>query len=318
MAEAVIAFKIICTKNRRIFLLILKILIAMGILIFIYYKVDMQKIFYAFTEADKLMILFAFVLSIFNIYIQYLKWELVCNSLLKEYSKKRILLSLFYGFSAGLFTPARIGEYFGRAIQLPGKPVLQVTAASAIDKFFTLMVVAVIGAVSFLFFVNLSSGVAGLLILSGLLIFYFLKTRSALFKGNSFLTWLLKFKKISSSYTCLSFIKNIERKFRLRLTILSLLFYVCFLIQYALLVMAFTNHFSIINYIWAGILVMFAKTIIPAISFGDLGIREGASVYFIKQVGEAAAAGFNASIFLFLINILFPALTGLILLIKRK
>ena len=82
--------------------------------------------------------------------------------------------------------------------------------------------------------------------------------------------------------------------------------------------MAFTNHFSIINYIWAGILVMFAKTIIPAISFGDLGIREGASVYFIKQVGEAAAAGFNASIFLFLINILFPALTGLILLIKRK
>ena len=63
---------------------------------------------------------------------------------------------------------------------------------------------------------------------------------------------------------------------------------------------------------------MFAKTIIPPVSFGELGIREGASVYFLKQVGVSAAAGFNAAIFLFIINVLLPALTGLIFLLKRK
>ena len=63
---------------------------------------------------------------------------------------------------------------------------------------------------------------------------------------------------------------------------------------------------------------MFAKTIIPPISLGELGIREGASVYFLTQFGETASAAFNASIFLFIINLLIPAVVGLVLLLKRN
>jgi len=43
---------------------------------------------------------------------------------------------------------------------------------------------------------------------------------------------------------------------------------------------------------------------------GELGIREGASVYFITQMSGTAVVGFNASIFLFIINLLIPALIG--------
>ena len=96
------------------------------------------------------------------------------------------------------------------------------------------------------------------------------------------------------------------------------MFYVCFIAQFALLVSAFSLHANFINYLWAGGLVMFVKSVIPPISLGELGIREGVSVYFVKQLGENAAVGFNASISLFLINILLPALIGLILLLKRK
>jgi uncharacterized membrane protein YbhN (UPF0104 family) len=55
---------------------------------------------------------------------------------------------------------------------------------------------------------------------------------------------------------------------------------------------------------------MFTKTIIPPVSMGELGIREGASVYFLTQMGESASIAFNASIFLFIINLLIPALIG--------
>ena len=72
------------------------------------------------------------------------------------------------------------------------------------------------------------------------------------------------------------------------------------------------------NYIWIANLVMFTKTVIPQITFGELGIREGAAVYFLKHFGESAVAGLNAALFLFLINILFPALIGLIFLLQRK
>ncbi len=82
------------------------------------------------------------------------------------------------------------------------------------------------------------------------------------------------------------------------------------------------QHFQIIlilyNYLWAANLIMFAKTIIPPISFGELGIREGASVYFITLMGESASVGFNASIFLFIINLLIPALIGVGMFLRKN
>ena len=63
---------------------------------------------------------------------------------------------------------------------------------------------------------------------------------------------------------------------------------------------------------------MFAKTIIPPVSFGELGIREGASVFFITQMGEVASVGFNASIFLFMINLVIPAIIGVGMFLKKN
>jgi len=97
-----------------------------------------------------------------------------------------------------------------------------------------------------------------------------------------------------------------------------MLFYSCFLLQYALLVSAFSHNTEIINYLWAGNLIMFVKTVIPPISLGELGIREGASVFFLTKFSELPSVAFNASIFLFIINILLPALVGLILLLKKN
>ena len=62
---------------------------------------------------------------------------------------------------------------------------------------------------------------------------------------------------------------------------------------------------------------MFVKTVIPPVSLGELGIREGASVYFLTTMGETSSVAFNASIFLFIINLLIPSLIGLVLLMKR-
>lgn len=318
MSESVLALKNICIRNRGVFLLILKILISSSILILILYRINLFEIEQMIRTSNKFIILSAFGLSIVNLYLQYLKWKLVCNTILDEYDKKKILISLLYGFSAGSFTPVRIGEYFGRAISFTGKPLLQVTAATIIDKLFTMSVVTIIGFILFLFYLVPIAGFSGvllsLIVISGYLI---INIRGPLIR-NAVVMWLLRFEKISYIYNRISFIKKMNVKAGLMLTFLSVLFYLCFILQFALLVSAFTNHFALLNYLWAGSLVMFSKTIIPSIAFGDLGIREGASVYFIRQFGESAAAGFNASILLFIINVLFPALIGLVFIIKRK
>lgn len=312
MPAAVLALKNIYAGNRRVFLTILKILISAGLLIFILQSVEISGVVAAFEGADKLLILTAFGLSFLNIYLQYRKWRMVCSTLLGEDNRKKVIYSLFYGFTAGSFTPARAGEYAGRTIPFSDKSLLQVSAAVLIDKLFSLFIVLIFGSIAFMLYLSFSFASSVLILLTAGVVLYFMSRLIKLKFPFKNYKWIQKF---SDSF---SYIGKIDARFSLKLAFLSLLFYVCFIIQFVLLIGAFSNHYAFTNYMWTANLVMFVKTILPQVSIGELGIREGASVYFLKHFGESAAAGLNASVFLFLINILFPALSGLILLLRKK
>ncbi len=316
MTEAILTVRNIYSRNRSLLLLVTKILTAAGLMLFVIYSANISQTISVFTKADKYFLSAAFVLSFVNIYLQYLKWQLVCGCFLEEYERGKIISSLFYGFAAGSFTPARIGEYVGRAMPFAEKPLLKVSSAVFIDKLFSLIIVFLFGSVSFLFFLNLEIQYTAIIIILVGLLSYLLIQGAAV---TPYVKRIITRQKWSSDlFSGFTILKNSSSEFKLKLIVLSLLFYVCFIIQFALLVSAFSHYINFTDYIWSGNLVMFVKTIIPSISFGELGIREGASVYFLKKVGVAAAAGFNASIFLFFINVLLPAITGLILMMKRK
>jgi hypothetical protein len=99
---------------------------------------------------------------------------------------------------------------------------------------------------------------------------------------------------------------------------LNVAFYSCFLLQYGLLLKALAPTAQLTDTLWAGSLMFFAKTIIPAVSLGELGIREGASVFFAKQFAISEAAGLSAAIAIFIINIALPALAGMLLFFKKN
>lgn len=316
MTETILTAKNVLVKNRNLFLLIAKILTAAGLMMYISFSINLSQTISVFSNSDKYFLSAAFILSFVNIYLQYLKWKLVCSGILEEYDRKKIINSLFYGFTAGSFTPVRIGEYVGRAIPFTDQRLLRVSSAVFIDKLFSLIIVFLFGSVSFLFFIN-----PGIVYTTAIVVLFVLLSYS-LIQGAAVTPYLKKIinhqKWSSDLFSGFTLLKSSGGKFKLNMILLSFLFYLCFILQFALLVTAFSHQTNFADYIWSGNLVMFAKTIIPSISFGELGIREGASVYFLKKVGVIAAAGFNASIFLFLINVLFPALAGLIFLMKRK
>jgi hypothetical protein len=83
------------------------------------------------------------------------------------------------------------------------------------------------------------------------------------------------------------------------------------------LVSAFSGNKNILFFLWAGVLVMFTKSVITPFTFIDFGIREGASIYFLTKMGEVSSVAFNASAVLFFINIIIPSTIGVILFYKR-
>ena len=95
-------------KNKTI-LILLKLLIAFGLIWYLIYKLDHNELIKSLENANYYLIGLAFGLMFLNIYLQYRRWELTANKLLSESDKRKIFRSFIYGISGGAFTPARVG-----------------------------------------------------------------------------------------------------------------------------------------------------------------------------------------------------------------
>jgi uncharacterized membrane protein YbhN (UPF0104 family) len=293
---------------------IVKVIIGFMVVYYLLVKLDFSSIYNSALRANMLFILIALMLLPVNIYFQFLKWQLSCNYFLNFYDKKRIWTSLFTGFSAAMLTPARIGEYMGRGIDLKEQNKVHVTAAVFYDKMYTLGLVIIVGLISStLIYNNITFAFTALLlavvILSAIIIIFYQKTNIRYFRKYKY------FRKV------LNFVKSVrfpDKSFSLKMFLFSSLFYLCYIYQFMLLLGAFSGSFNIVKFFLLAGIIMFTKTIIPNFLTGELGIRESASVFFLSLTGEDPSAGFNASIFLFLINIVIPSAAGIIPILKNK
>ncbi len=310
--------------NKKVYVLLIKLFIAIGLLWFIISRVNLSEIITSIKGANLYFIVAAFSLVILNLFLQFKKWHITCINLLNEHNKKKIFYSLFFGIAGGSFTPIRVGEYFGRAIEFKDKPFIEVSIATLIDKLFLLIIITFVGSIAsvlFLrFYYNVTIYISLALFAVIFILFYLLIVLILSKKFWSYLSFdfLKSSKRLGPFFERLKVIKDLDRQYSAKMITLSFLLYSCYTFQFALLVAAFSNHIRLVHYLWAGNLMMFTKAIIPSISLAEMGIREGASIFFLTRMGELSSAAFSASIFLFFINILLPSIVGMLLLFKKN
>lgn len=321
MTEAVISGIL---KHRVRLVFVIKIIIAAGLIVYLAEKVSLHEISVGLQNANPVYLSIALLLTVVNLYLQYIKWRITCRYLLEDERKGRILTSLFYGIAAGSFTPARVGEYFGRGAAFKDKPLLQISIATFIDKIFPLFMTAFFGSLATILFAHYYYGnppiVTASLFIIYFLLFYILiaAALNPRFWNNFLFRTIKRSKHLHKFLKNFMILKEVDRFYTVEMLFFSFLFYTCFILQYAFLAAAFSAHPDFLKFIWAANLIMFVKTVIPPVSVGELGIREGASVFFITRFGDTPLVGFNASIFLFFINILLPSVIGMFLLMKRN
>lgn len=303
---------------------ILKLLITIGVAYYLYENISLNEIINQVHNSNQYLLFVAVFLGILNIALQYLKWKITVNAVLEINDNKKILSSLLQGLAAAVSTPARLGEYVGRAIPFADKSFLQVTLATLVDKFFSILVVMIIGALSSILFIHsfyevfefISISLLTLVLIFFYLIFLLLFNES--FWDNFLFSRIKQSQRFAKYYKKIEVLKKLDKNYKSRMIFLSFMFYMCIIIQYSFLVMAFSYNDNFYSYMWVGNLIMFTKTIIPPFTLGELGIRESASVYFIQRIGESPNVGFNASIFLFIINIIFPAIIGIVYQLRKN
>ncbi|MCG8607889.1 flippase-like domain-containing protein [bacterium] len=259
--------------------------------------VEPSKLLEAAYQAYEPYLGVAVILFVPNIAVQVAKWHYLLRLANPRHSVTASYQSFMVGYPLAFVTPGRLGE-IGRAFFVKGISQVKTLKLFFLDKVTNGIVVICSGltAISILYADELSFpmrlllwGLVGLSCLAG----------AAGVWLRPCARWLGRVIRIH----------HFDSGHYLAVMSCSVLFYLVYLSQFMLLVFAFQPS-STASVFPAASSVFLVKTLIP-ISFSDLGIREGAAVFFLGTIGVSQAAAFSAAFLLFVINIGIPTLMGL-------
>lgn len=253
----------------------------------------------------------AIVLVFPNIWISYLKWVLTIKVIGVRSSKELQIQSFFAGIVTGMLTPNMLGNFIGRFYYFDNSKRKDITLFTMLSNFAQFIASITFGWIS----VVLLDGVLMikesrqliLLIGVGVVISYL-----CYFYGENF---LLRIRKVRFSHH-LKNILTLNRTYRPKLLVLSVLRFLIFTTQFSLMLNAFgeTIDLEMILAIWQVYLI---TMLIPSLFLGKIGIKESISLFILGGLGMNAVSILFASLCIWCLNSLLPALVGLIV-CKRK
>lgn len=300
-------------KKTRIIWLI-KILVGMGLIFFLYQKINQRnEVLSALRKAELQNVLLCFLLFFPNFYIQFLKWRLVLRSRFSGIKDREVIQSLFFGATLGFVTPGNLGE-LTRALSIKDHDRIIITGLNIIDKFSGIIVFSTMGLISinYIFITKYLwpdfTRVALIVVsLFGVSILLILALNPQWVKFTILrINWKNSLRSLIENIC--SSLDGISTQYAIKILVYAFLWFLIIVSQYHLLILAFEDCPFFYSLIAVGA-TLFTKILLP-ISFADLGIREGAAIFYYSLFGISHLAAFNAALLIFIINFIFPALIG--------
>ena len=297
----------------------LKGVLAVVAVVALVHVVEPSEVMRAVSHADPRWALLALALVPVNIGLEAYRWGRLVRRLAPEVRHRDILRAVVGSYPLGLLTPGRLGDYVGRAVYLRAIPAGASAALTFGERMATLAACLVGGLVALVPYLHgqeaaspLWTAVMGIgwvatLALVGMILFPGL--------ARTTIGTLLPFAPIRRAVGAFA---QIPQEESVTLLLLSGVRYVVFSAQFVLLARAVAPMAPWLELCIGVALIFFAKSAIPQVTLGDLGVREGAAVYFLGNVGMGQAAALDASLALFGLNLLLPALVGVPLLLQLR
>ncbi len=280
----------------------LKLALSLVLLGVLFSKVDLNAILTAFTRLDGQYASLAIALVPVSFLLESLKWKTLMARHAPNLTLFDSLQSVLIGTAGAITTPLHIGKYATQMwfhAEVPRKTLLALVFINGqILGIFTLL----FGLASLAYFFHLTHHQNLALMFLWLFVFALLLLIGLIWVSKSrfpFPDWL----KFLLDYTTEEWGKAVLYGF-LRHMVSTVQF--CLLINACLgeATMPFEQAFVAVSSVWL------TKAVVPFF-IGDLGLREATAAYFLSALGYAAEAGVAASLLIFTMNLLLPALIGL-------
>jgi|GEM_PF-6418526 uncharacterized protein (TIRG00374 family) len=276
------------------------VVVLFSILIF---SIRPAEILEAFKDARPRYLVYAVILMIPNLLLQFLKWRFILSSLDPRPSMKTTAVSLFGGFFLGASTPGRTGE-LARGIFIPGHSKIKTASLTVVDKAFNQLLILIFGLTAAGFYIPFPYSVipfaAVISVVAIMLNIH--RTRPWLER------FFHRFTKSEGVDNALAAFDALTWRKSVGLFIFTTFFYATFSFQYYCLIRCFSD-FSLLSGIRTIPVIYVINTMFP-VAIGDFGVKEMAAVHVLEPFGIAGGPAFSATLTQNVITFLTPALIG--------
>jgi hypothetical protein len=267
----------------------------------------------------------AFALVFVNWGIEARKWQIQLKPL-EKISFLTAFKSVLAGCSITMLTPYRVGEYGGR--------ILYVQEENRLDA----IPLTILGSISQLF-VTLLMGIFGLIYIKSTQqdthLFSFLPAYSVdvllyltlmaalvllliYFRVSLLVKLLGRVPSLHKFVSHIVLLNTFSRKQLLRILFLSFLRYTVFILQYILLLQSMQVQISFFTCFWLITVFYLLMAMAPTIGFTELPLRASASLALLQLYSNNAIGIQAASLGIFFINLVLPAVVGGLLIMGLK
>jgi hypothetical protein len=218
--------------------------------------------------------------------------------------------SVLVGLTLGFITPANLGDFAGRIIQVKKtdrpEAVGTILLGNGIQFYVTLIFgifsYLIIWSKNILLFDKIIFGILIFCSVLGILVFLHKHKLQEFF--NQF-NWLSRYEKYSKALT------QFKNKTFGKVLVWTILRFLTYSLQFVIMLQIFQIEMKFID-LWAiSCLVLLLKTLIPQLNFlGDLGIRQISALHFFSFYSVNISSVITATFALWIINILLPVLLG--------
>lgn len=261
-------------------------------------------------------LLLASLLVFLNWGIEALKWKLLIRPL-EPLPYMKCLYSILTGVTISIFSPNRIGEFAGRIFFLEKADKVKATIASMLGSMIQLAVTIVAGLLAYfilqrkydffkeneftspVFFPVL---IGGIVLFSAILVFLYVKRNTLFLKYRSYIEVIGQYPK-----------KELNK-----LITLSVLRYLVFSFQYYLILQLFGINAGITILFALIALTFFVTSAIPTFALTEIAVRGATAAFFFGTISNDTAGIIAASMLLWIINLVIPALLGSLFIWKLK
>ncbi|MCB0508003.1 MAG: flippase-like domain-containing protein [Bacteroidetes bacterium] len=262
-------------------------------------------------HGNYLLLFSVIILMLLNWSIEAIKWKLLIDKL-HPISWLKAVEGILFGVTFSLFTPSRVGEFGGRVFALNTERKEAIVAT-------------IIGSLAQIV-VNFSFGALGLL-LYGIFVhklsLYLVWTSIFLFLLLLFLLHFCFYNLdvISNKFSTFPILKKVYKYIHVidlynnadffRLELYSFFRYLIYCLQFVLLLYFFGFEIPIALAMILTASIFFVQTINPInIALIDFGFRGNVAVFFLSAFANNPISILAATITLWLINLIFPAIIG--------